>query len=453
MKSDPPELLQPDRLRSTDSEIGVLSILINFPGAFDNVSDRLQAEHFSDHRNKLIYAELCRQMAVGRGCDILTLNDALNGAVELADLHAISLSHDHSMNGIVRLVDVVIDRARSRQLYQASTTIGELAVGTTPIQERIDLAQAELAKLDVASDADDWVDSTTAAMNHLTLIEQREAGELPGIETGLYDLDEVLDGGMQKGNLIIIGARPSVGKTALALVVALHCAQKHATGIMSMEMTCAELSDRKCAILGAIPLGHIKRPQQGLAYDRVVESVERSRALKLYVSDRSGLNILQVRSKARALKRKFELEVLVIDYLQLMAGLDPKQNRNSQIEEISRGLKSLAKELDIVLIALSQINRAGAESATQVPSLVNLRDSGAIEQDADVVGLLHRAYQADPSIGEEFKHYALLRIAKNRQGRCGDVHLSYLGEQTKFGSWSGPAPTVKAVAKGVRREL
>lgn len=446
-------LLAPAGLSSTDAECGVLSILMNFQGAFDDVAARLKVEHFSDANYRLIYAELCRQMAAGKGCDFLTIHESLNGAISLTDLCALSQSHDHSMQGIVRLVDSVIERYKSRQLHALSGRLATLAFETTPVQDRIDQAQAELSKLDDVVDADDWVESHAAAIEHLALIERREAGELPVIDTGFYDLDEMLDGGMQKGNLIVIGARPSVGKTAIALVIALHVAQKHATGFMSMEMTRAEMSDRKCALLGSIPLSHIKRPQQGLAYDRVVESIERAKALQFYVSDRSGLNILQVRSKARALKRKFGLEVLIVDYLQLMSGLDSKQNRNSQIEEISRGLKSLAKELDIVVIALSQINRAGAETATQVPSLVNLRDSGAIEQDADVVGLLHRAYQADPAIGEEFKNYALLRIAKNRQGRCGDVHLHYQGEQTRFGSWSGLVPSLKTQNKGVRREL
>ncbi len=453
MKMQSPDELQPERLQSADAESGVLSILLNFPAAFDTVSDRLKTEHFATPWYRLVYAELCRQMATGQGCDIITIADALNGSVSLEQMHALSQSHDHSARGIEKMVGIVVDRYKSRQLHALSGTMATLAFGTSPVQDRIDQAQAELSKLDDAADVDDWVGSHEAAIEHLALIERREAGELPGIATGFYDLDEMLDGGMQPGNLVVIGARPSMGKTAIALGIALHIAQTHAVGFMSMEMTRAELSDRKCAYLGSIPLGHIKRPQQGLAYDRVVESVERSRDLKLFVSDKSGLNILQVRSRARALKRRFGLQVLMLDYLQLMSGLDSKQNRNAQIEEISRGLKSLAKELGIVVIALSQINRAGAENAIHPPTIANLRDSGAIEQDADVIGLLHRAYQGDPGVGEEFKNYALLRVGKNRQGRCGDINLSYLGEQTRFGSWSGQVPTLKSQAKGGRREL
>lgn len=453
MKFESHELLEPEKLRSADAESGVLSILLNFPDSFDDVSARLEPAHFSTGWYRLVYAELCRQMSAGKGCDFLTISESLGESASFDDMHALSQSHDHSARGITKMVDIVIDRYKSRELHRLSGTLATLAFGNEPVQDRIDQAQAELSKLDNVDASDDWVGSHEAAIEHLDLIEQREAGMFQGIPTGLYDFDEMLDGGLQSGNLIVIGARPSMGKTAIALGIALHIAQTHPVGFLSMEMTRAELSDRKCAILGSIALGNIKRPKQGLAYDRVVESVERSKVLQFYVSDRSGLNILQVRSKARALKRKHGLKVLFVDYIGLMQGLDSKQNRNYQIEEITRGLKSLAKELDIAIVALAQVNRGGAETALQIPGLTSLRDSGAIEQDADVVAFIHRYYMADPGIGEEFKNYAILRTAKNRQGRCGDTHLHYLGEQTRFGAWSGPVPTPKSKSSGSRKEL
>lgn len=449
MNFDPHELLDsPSRLKNTDAEAAVLSILLNFPQAFDDISDKLKPEHFSQDWHRLVYAELCRQMVSGKGVDFLTVHEALGTSVSLVDMHALSTSHDHSARAISKMVDIVVDRYKSRQLHRLSGTLATLAFETTPVQDRIDQAQAELMKLDDVTDSDDWTDAHEGAIKHLELIEQREAGSIKGIETGLYDLDELLDGGLQAGNLVIIGARPSMGKTALAITIGLHTAQHHATGLLSMEMPTSDVMDRQTAILGGIPLGQIKRPKKGLQYDRVVDAVERSKYLKFFVSDKSGLNILQVRSKARALKRRKGLEVLIVDYLGLMNGLDSKVSRAYQIEEITRGLKSLAKELSIVVIALAQVNRGGAETATQVPGLTSLRDSGGIEQDADVVAFVHRPYMADPAIGDDFKHYGLLRVAKNRQGRCGDVHLYYEGEQTKFGSWSGAVPSKQTVAKG-----
>jgi replicative DNA helicase len=319
--------------------------------------------------------------------------------------------------------------------------MSELAFEAGPVQERIDKAQAELSALcDEDRAGDDWVDAYTGAIKHLELLERREAGACSGMPTGLVDLDEMMDGGICRGNLTIVGARPAMGKTALGMTIGLHMAQRYSVGMLSMEMPHNDVRDRQAAILSMAPLGHIKRPSKGLEYERIVDGVERSKALKWFVSDQSGLTILQVRSKARGLKRRHGLDVLIVDYIGLMSGLDSKQPRAYQIEEISRGLKGLAKELDIGVICLAQVNRGGAERVGQVPGLQDLRDSGAIEQDADVVMFIHRPIEATPGIGDGFKNYALLRLAKNRQGRTGDVDLFYDGPHTMFKAWSGPAP-------------
>jgi replicative DNA helicase len=145
------------------------------------------------------------------------------------------------------------------------------------------------------------------------------------------------------------------------------------------------------------------------------------------------------------------LDVLVVDYIGLMSGMDAKANRNTQLEEISRGLKSLAKELQICVMCLAQLNRKSEERPDQMPMMSDLRDSGAIEQDADVILFIKRPIMANPELGDEWKYYAKLSVAKNRQGRCGYLSLSYTGEQTKFGMWSGEPPR-KATAHGTRRE-
>ena len=211
-----------------------------------------------------------------------------------------------------------------------------------------------------------------------------------------------------------------------------------------------DVRDRQAAILSSASISHIKRPAKGLDYSRIVDGVERSKALKFYVSDKSGLNILQVRSKARALKRRYGLDVLVVDYIGLMSGLDSKQSRAYQIEEISRGLKALAKDLGIVVLCLAQVNRAAAARGNNPPGLHELRDSGAIEQDADVVAFIHRPIMENPDAGEQYRNYGLLRVAKNRQGRCADVNLFYQGEYTKFDSWAGPAPSKLTTAPTTR---
>ena len=441
MKSDSPEILAtPRQFCNEHTEAAALSILINFPAAFDDVADRLKPEHFVVDDHRAIYAELCRQMVAGKGCDLITLLDALDGVVPPEVLINVHSYNDHTARGIGKHVQTLVDTFKARQLHGLSYKMAELAFETGPVQERIDRAQAEVAKLDDVEQSDDWVDAHTAAIKHLDLLDQRQEGKLKGMPTGLHDFDEMLDGGLSRGNLVVIGARPAMGKTALAMTVGLYMAQAQSVGFLSMEMPHSDVRDRQAAILSRASIGMIKRPHKGLEYDRIVDGVEKAKTLRWYVSDKSGLNIMQVRSRSRALKRRHGLDILVVDYIGLMSGMDSKQPRAYQIEEISRGLKGLAKDLDITVICLAQVNRGGVERVGQVPGLQDLRDSGAIEQDADVVAFIHRPIEAQPELGDNFRNYALLRVAKNRQGRTGDVNLFYHGQFTSFESWAGPPP-------------
>jgi len=236
-----------------------------------------------------------------------------------------------------------------------------------------------------------------------------------------------------------------MGKTALAMTIGLSMSADYCVAMLSMEMSHSEVQDRMVAVLGHLSLSAIKRPKfgTGLQWDRVTDAVEKGRPLNFFVSDQGGLNINQVRSKARNIKRLHGLHVLIVDYIGLMSGLDSKQQRAYQLEEISRGLKTLAKELGIAVICLAQVNRKVEERVDHTPNLSDLRDSGAIEQDADVVIFVHRPIQSRPDIGEEWQHYAKASVAKNRNGRCGHLSLGYIGEQTRFTNWSGEPPTRK----------
>lgn len=442
MKNDlPPEL----KLSTEVAEQSIISILIHTQSVIDDVE--LKPEHFSADYLRAIYAEYLIQISDGRGVSVDTLADKLDGIVTRDELYAIATCHDYSSKPLKRLAHQVIDAARSRQLHALSERIGVLAFDHSPINDRIDRAQAEIAKLVTVEDSDEWVDAHTGAMRHSELIERREAGEFTGIETGLDDFDEMLDGGLQRGNLVVIGARPSMGKTAIALTMGLHIARRYDVGFLSMEMSVSSVMDRQAAILGNSSISFIKRPSKGLDYNKIVDGIELARNLKFRVSDRSGLNILQVRAKARALKRRCGLDVLVVDYIGLMSGTDSRTPRAYQIEEISRGLKSLAKELDMTVICLAQLNRGAVERVGQIPGLSDFRDSGAIEQDADVCAVIHREIMANPLAGEQWKYYGLLRICKNRQGRCGDVHLNYVSEQTRFSQWHGQIPTKEMTQK------
>ncbi len=429
---------EPKTISTESAEQSIISIMLLTQAAIDDVD--LKPEHFSADYLKAIYAECLRQIATGGGFSVETLCAELGDVVTPQELYTIAGCHDHSARPLKRLAKQVIDASRSRQLHALSERIAILAFEKSPVSDRIDRAQAEIAKLVTEEDSDEWVDSYTGAINHLALIEQRERGEITGIDTGLHELNEFLDGGLQRGNLVVIGARPSMGKSAIALSIGLHIAKTLHVGFFSLEMSVSDVMDRQAAILGHVSVSAIKRPEKGLDYNRIVEGIEIAKHLKFRMTDKTGVNILQVRSRARALKRKIGLDVLIVDYIGIMAALDPRMPRTYQIEEISRGLKNLAKELDIVVICLAQINRGVAERASQIPGLSDLRDSGAIEQDADVAGFIHRPIQADPSLPAEFNHYGVMRIAKNRQGRCGDIHLHYTNEETRFGPWHGQIP-------------
>ena len=422
-------------------EYGVISILLNFNPALDEIFDIIRPEHFTDDFSRMVYVEIVKQIGEGKHASIHTIHDVLEDKAPIDELHAIAQYLAHSSRSINRLALAMVERFREKQLRELPFLINEIADGGGTVDERIDRAQVEVAKLAVEGDVDEWVDAYEASVLHLELIERRERGEIQGIGTGLADLDELLDGGAQRGNLIIIGARPAMGKSAIALTMGLHMARTHSVGFISLEMPHADVRDRMAAVLGRVPISMMKRPTKGLDYSRMLEGVEASRSLRFTVNDRSGVNILKLRSMARTLKRKKGLDVLIIDYLGLMAALDPKMLRTYQIEEITKGLKALAKDLDIVVICLVQVNRSGAETADQIPGMSNLRDSGGIEQDADVIGFIHRPIAANPALDAAWNNYALLRIAKNRQGRTGDIDLYYEGQYTLFSQWNGQKPT------------
>lgn len=434
------------KTHSQEAEQSVIGALLLDDRSFDLVSEKLKPEHFFNHDHKLIYTEISRQLLAGKRVDMITIYDGLKGEVDLITLNQLA-QYVPSAANIKRYAQIVIDRSKSRDLLNVSSTITELATEhQTPINDRIEQAQAQLSKLVDETPRDEWVGAYEGMVAHTQTIEDRANGLVKAMSTGLNDIDDFLDGGLRGGGLYILAARPSMGKTAMAMTMGLNMARDYSVGFLSMEMPHTELRDRQTAMLGRVGLSYVARPTRGagLPWDRVIEGVEKARQLNFYASDQSGLNINQVRSKARNLKRIHGLNVLIVDYLGLMSGLDAKQQRAYQLEEITRGLKTLAKELDIAVVCLAQVNRKVEERADQAPHLSDLRDSGAIEQDADVVMFISRPIQGNPNLGAEWNNYARMSIAKNRQGRCGVVDLWYEGEQVRFDEWQGEAPRVAA---------
>ena len=445
----PPEA----RMESLEAEVAVLSGLLLSNRALDAVSDILLPEHFANELYRSIYAEICSQIGKGLPCDTVTIYEAMKGAITLVELNEIA-QYVTSASGMKGYAKIIVDRHASRQLAAVSHEIHELACNhEQSIEERIEQAQGQLSKLLRDSPRDEWVSAHVGMLEHAALIEAREQGRIQSMETGLADLDGYLEGGLRTGSLVVIGARPSHGKTALGMSIGLHMARTHSVGLLSMEMPHRDVRDRMTAMLGRVSLSSVIRPHrgEGLAWDRVLEGTEMARGLRFHVSDQSGLNINQVKAKARSLKRLHGLDVLVVDYIGLMNGLDSKQSRAYQIEEITKGLKSLSKELDMAVIALSQLNRSIEQRMNREPQLSDFRDSGAIEQDADIVLGMHREIVDKPDLGGIWPSYAKLSILKNRQGRIGYVNLHYQGDQTLFTSWYGDAPTKETAKASAKR--
>lgn len=431
---------------SLEAEGAVLSALLQNNGEILN-DIGLPPEAFYSRLHRDVYEAIQALARARQPVDTITVYEQMRGRGDQDESTLLSsigelTSYQPSPSNARHYALIVLERYTSRRLVSAGDEIAQLGFSDGPVADRLDRAQGLLSGMVGEKPRDEWTSAYDGMLAHSAVLERRHAGELEAWSTGLPDLDEYLEGGLRPGELVIVGARPSQGKTALGLTIGTHMAERRPVAVLSMEMSMLEVNDRLTAMLGHLSMSSVKRPRrgEGLEWGRVMDGVEKAKTLRLNVCDHGGLNINQVRSRARNAKRLFGLEVLVVDYIGLMTGLDPKANRNAQLGEISRGLKNLAKELEIAVLCLAQLNRKAEERADQMPQMSDLRDSGEIEQDADVILFIKRPIMADPELGAEWQHYARLSVAKNRQGRCGYLDLSYIGEQTRFSSWAGPAP-------------
>lgn len=442
---------------SLESESAILGALLLKNSAWDLVGDTVVEDDFYRLEHRIVFGALSALIAANKTADAVTVWEFVKATgkadqVGFVEISALGQYMPSTVN-LRRYAEIVRDCSLSRRLMAVGDEI--TAIGLEQDQgfdTRLEQASAKLTALERTAPREEWISAVDGMVGHLQTLEDRDSGKIAGWSTGLTDLDEVLDGGLVPGAMYVIGARPSMGKTAIGMTIGLHVARTLSVGMLSMEMPHSDLNDRITAMTSSVGLSFVKRPKKGLQWDRITEGCEKAKTLRWYANDQSNLTINQVRSKARQLKRKFGLSVLIVDYIGLMNGSDPKQPRVYQLEEISRGLKSLAKELEIAILCLAQLNRKVEERADHTPNLSDLRDSGAIEQDADAVFFIHRPKQSNPGLSSEWDYYAKLIVAKNRQGRSGVVvDLSYQGDQTKFGNWSGPAPTSKTVTTPTKR--
>ncbi|WP_417285049.1 replicative DNA helicase [Comamonas sp.] len=433
-------------LVSYESESALIGSLLYDARQFDVVSDIVQAKDFADELHATAFGAISAMAHAGKAIDVITVHEHLQGRVELMALNDLHNCGTSSESAVRRYAEIVHERALSRQLVAVVTQARELAADhTLPIGERVDKVSAQLASLAADGPGDEWVSVDTGMDEFMADLDARCSGNGdPFLPTGLHALDLQLDGGMRPGELIIIGARPAMGKTALAMTIGMHGAKLGQTVAMfSLEMQRADLWQRQVAMEAEVPLSKIRQPHKRMSnadYDAVTAANLRLKRLPFYVTDRTGLNINTLRTKTRSLKRRHGLRLLIVDYLGLMHGTNPKDNRTTQLGEVTRSLKELAKELGITVLLLAQLNREVEKRVDQLPMLSDLRDCGEIEQDADIVLFPHRPIHLKPSLGPEWQSYATLRVAKQRAGATGDLHLRYTGPFVRFGNWHGEKP-------------
>jgi replicative DNA helicase len=441
-------MIDHSRLHSTEAEQSVLGALLQDVSAADRVG-ALKPEHFYKEENRTIYRRLMQMIGRGEPVDVVTVAEALDTAGETELTGGLAYLGDLVMNtpstrNAGRYAETVIGKAMERQLLGVSEEIREVVAGVGSSREKLMAAQAAVMSVTESVASKEPRQMRDVLLSAIQTMERRSAGELPGLKTGIDQLDAMLTGGLKPGNLIIIAGRPGMGKTSLALQFAVEASQANTPAlVLSMEMCEGELADRMIANVGHVPLDSVlSGTTDDEIGDRIHGAIVRLRDVPLAIDDQSGLTLFDVAAKARSVRRKHGLGLLVIDYLQLMTG--DGDNRNQQIEQISRGLKSLAKELAIPIIALSQLSRNCENRSNRRPIPSDLRESGAIEQDADVIAFVYRDEIYNPSSPD--RGTAEIIVGKNRQGKTGTVRTAYIGEQTRFANLAHDwAPAAKDV--------
>lgn len=423
---------------NVSAEQSVLGALLQDNDAIDRIGD-LQPTHFYRGDHRLIFEEIVKLVRIGKPFDLITVWEALN-AQQKADtvgglpyLNAMVQSTPGSAN-IAHYAAIVRDKAVKRGMIKLGLHMQDQA-RRSPMEAYllVDEASSKLDDLMQARLTQEAVRASDDLVRHLAIIEGRLDGVVRAIPTGFEELDARLSGGIRGGDLIVVAARPKMGKTAFAINIGLHVAQSHWVQVLSLEMPKSQLQDRHLANLGHIPLGHLLQPQKMTEqnWNNVTVAAMKLDALSLFLDDQGGLRLQDVRLKAKLQKRKHGLDLLIIDYLQLMeADGDHHNNRNAQIESITRGLKALAKELDCGILLLSQLNRELEKRPNKRPQASDLRDSGAIEQDADAVIFLYRDEVYHPDTRDQ--GICEVDVALCRQGEPGRMYLRYVGEHTRF---------------------
>ena len=431
---------------SIESESSVLGGLLLDNAAWDRVGDLLAESDFYRYEHKLVFAAVGTLINGSKPADVITVFEHLQsmGKAEevggLAYLNSLA-QYVPSAGNIRRYAEIVRERSVLRKLVAASDEIATNAFNPQgrPVSTIVDEAEQKIFNIGEqgSRNKQGFQAMDTLVVQLLDRVQEMadNPNDVTGVPTGFYDLDR-MTAGFQAGDLIVLAARPSMGKTALAINIAEHVALNEGlpVAVFSMEMGAAQLAVRIVGSIGRIDQGHLRTGKLSTEeWPRLTEAIEKLRSISLHIDESAGLTSSELRASARRLARQCgKLGLIVVDYLQLMSGSSSDgENRATELGEISRGLKMLAKELQCPVIALSQLNRSVETRPDKRPMMSDLRESGAIEQDADIIMFIYRDdyYTKDackePGVAE-------IIIAKQRNGPTGMVKLAFVKPITKF---------------------
>ncbi|WP_374555281.1 replicative DNA helicase [Aquitalea pelogenes] len=433
---------------STEAEQSVLGGLMLDNGAFDKIADVVSEADFYRHDHKLIFKHIARLIELGRPADVVTVSEVLDKNAELADVGGLSYLATLAQNtpsaaNIRRYAEIVRERSIMRQLAAVGAEIAESAY--TPqgrdAAQLLDEAEGKVFQIaeSTAKSKQGFLEMPgllKEVVERIDMLYSRDnPDEVTGIPTGFIDLDAKTSG-LQPGDLVIVAGRPSMGKTAFSMNIAEHVAvEAHLpVAVFSMEMGGAQLVMRMLGSVGRLDQHVLRTGKLGDEdWQKLTYAIGKLSEAPMYIDETPALTALELRARARRLARQHggKLGLIVIDYLQLMSGSGRGDNRTAELGEISRGLKGLAKELQVPVIALSQLSRAVEQRPNKRPMMSDLRESGAIEQDADIIIFMYREEYYNPE-NVEVKGMAEAIIGKHRNGPTGAVRLAFVGKHAKF---------------------
>jgi replicative DNA helicase len=423
------------------AEKALLGCLLIDNSSFDEISDiNLEATDFYHPQYGVIFQSIKDLYMEGMPFDIVTVSSKLNdhGKLErVGGQNALVTICDEvgSAANVEYYARLIKEKSMLREVVRTATRVAQTGTGFTgDVADFLQEVEASFFKLTAQTKNNKMIPLKQALYENLKELEKpaRAKGEIMGVSTGFQSIDRQLLG-LQPGQLVLIAARPGMGKTALALNWAVAAAKQTnmAVAVFSYEMMYAELSMRLLASEACIDSRKLKTKEfNEIDLRSISNAIQKLSNLKLYINDSGSTNLMDIRSYCRKLKAEQGLAMIIVDYLQIMPMHVKKQNREQEIAELSRGFKMLANELEIPVVALSQLNRTAASRTDRRPQLQDLRESGSLEQDANIVCLIHREDYYDPQTPK--KGIAEVIIAKNRNGEPGTVELSWIGSQTKF---------------------